>query len=78
MFTIRDWFATIWLSVTDYFSAISSDDDEEFFELPSENCQKLSNDSDKNGVSLSQHESHSKTKSTGIRLFALSSLIVST
>jgi len=52
-------------TVTDYFSAISSDDDEEFFELPSENCQKLSNsNSDENGVSLSQHESHSKTKST--------------
>lgn len=53
--------------VTDYFSAISSDDDEEFFELPPENCQKLSNNSDENGVSLSQHESNSKTKNTGMR-----------
>ena len=61
----------IWWLVTDYFSAISSDEDEEFFELPPENCQISSNHSDIDGTLLSQHGNHSKSKSSGKKLFSI-------
>ena len=57
--------------VTDYFSAISSDEDEEFFELPPENCQTSSIHSDIDGTLLSHHGNHSKSKSSGKKLFSI-------
>ena len=58
--------------VTDYFSAISSDEDEEFFELPPENCQTSSIHSDIDGTLLSHHGNHSKSKTSGKNYFQLS------
>ena len=50
---------------------MSSDEDEEFFELPPENCQTSSNHSDIDGTQLSQPGNHSKSKSSGKRLFLI-------
>ena len=51
--------------VTDYFSAISSDDDEEFFELPSENSDIIADAPGKTNMLLSRNGHASKPKPGG-------------
>ena len=57
--------------VTDYFSAISSDEDEEFFELPPENGKQSFSRSVENGLPASQHDTHAKHKTSGMKTFVV-------